>query len=69
MTGGAGSAGEPRMKAWPKVAIGDIFEVEKGKIGIKAASPGDFPLVTTGEKFSSHFEPHFSGDAVCIPLI
>ncbi len=69
MTGGARSAGELRMKAWPKVAIGDIFEVEKGKIGIKAASPGDFPLVTTGEKFSSHFEPHFSGDAVCIPLI
>jgi hypothetical protein len=34
-----------------------------------AATPGDFPLVTTGEVFASHFEPHFSGDAVCIPLI
>lgn len=57
------------MKAWPKVALGDLFTVEKGKIGIMAATPGEFPLVTTGEDFASHFEPHFSGDAVCIPLI
>ena len=57
------------MKAWPKVALGDLFHVEKGRVGIMAATPGDFPLVTTGEKFASHIEPHFSGDAVCIPLI
>lgn len=57
------------MKAWPKVALGDLFDVEKGKVGIMAATPGEFPLVTTGEDFASHFEPHFSGDAVCIPLI
>ncbi|WP_111805629.1 restriction endonuclease subunit S [Aeromonas allosaccharophila] len=66
---GALGSGEQQKKDWPKVAIGDLFKVERGKIGIKAASPGDFPLVTTGEKFASHFEPHFSGDAVCIPLI
>jgi len=57
------------MRAWPKVALGDLFDVEKGKIGIMAATPGEFPLVTTGENFASHFEPHFLGDAVCIPLI
>lgn len=57
------------MKAWPKVALGDLFLVEKGRVGIMAATPGDFPLVTTGEKVASHIEPHFSGDAVCIPLI
>lgn len=57
------------MKAWPKVALGDLFHVEKGRVGIMAATPGDFPLVTTGEEFASHIEPHFSGDAVCIPLI
>ena len=34
-----------------------------------AATPGAFPLVTTAEEFASHCEPHFSGDAVCIPLI
>lgn len=57
------------MKVWPKVALCDLFDVEKGKIGIMAATPGKFPLVTTGEDFTSHFEPHFTGDAVCIPLI
>jgi type I restriction enzyme S subunit len=57
------------MKAWPKVALGNLFHVEKGRVGIMAATRGDFPLVTTGEVFASHIEPHFSGDAVCIPLI
>ena len=57
------------MKAWPQISMGELFQVEKGKIGIMAATPGDFPLVTTGEEFLSHVEPHFFGDAVCIPLI
>lgn len=57
------------MNAWPKVVMGDLFDVEKGRIGIMAATPGEFPLVTTGEEFSTHFEPHFSGDTICIPLI
>ncbi|MBK8318537.1 MAG: restriction endonuclease subunit S [Betaproteobacteria bacterium] len=57
------------MKAWPKAFMGKLFQVEKGKIGIMAATPGNYPLVTTGEAFLSHIEPHFSGDAVCIPLI
>lgn len=57
------------MNVWPKVALGDLFDVQKGKIGIKAATPGTFRLVTTGAEFASHFEPHFAGDAVCIPLI
>jgi restriction endonuclease S subunit len=56
-------------KPWPKVALGDLFDVQKGKIGIKAATPGNFRLVTTGAEFASHFEPHFAGDAVCVPLI
>lgn len=54
---------------WPKVAMRDLFHIEKGKVGIMAATPGNFPLVTTGKVFASHIEPHFSGDAVCIPLI
>lgn len=57
------------MTVWPKVAMGDLFDVQKGKIGIMAATPGKYPLVTTSEDFTSHFEPHFAGDAVCIPLI
>lgn len=57
------------MTAWPKVEMGEIFDIAKGRIGIMAATPGRFPLVTTGDQFSSHVEPHFAGDAVCIPLI
>lgn len=57
------------MRRWPRVALGELFSLEKGRIGIQAATPGQFPLVTTAEQFSSHVEPHFSGDAVCIPLI
>ncbi|WGS84076.1 restriction endonuclease subunit S [Methylomonas sp. UP202] len=51
------------------VPLADLFRIEKGKIGIKAAIPGDFPLVTTGESYLSHSEAHFTGDAVCIPMI
>lgn len=57
------------MKAWPTSRLGELFRIEKGKIGIMAATPGGYPLVTTGPEFLTHFEPHFSGDAVCIPLI
>jgi hypothetical protein len=57
------------MRQWPKVAMSELFHLEKGKIGIKAATPGGFPLVTTGEQYLSHIEPHFSGDSICIPLI
>jgi len=57
------------MKLSPKATMGELFLLEKGRIGIMAATPGQFPLVTTGEQHLSHIEPHFSGDAVCIPLI
>lgn len=49
--------------------MSELFHIEKGRIGIKAAVPGKYPLVTTGEKFQSHEEAHFRGDAVCIPMI
>lgn len=57
------------MRQWPSQRLGDLFTVEKGRIGIKAATPGNYPLVTTGERHLSHSEAHFTGDAVCIPLI
>lgn len=49
--------------------MADLFSIEKGKVGIKAAVPGKHPLVTTAEHFLSHKEAHFSGDAVVIPMI
>ncbi len=57
------------MSRWPMVPMRDLFQITKGQIGIKAATPGDFPLVTTGESHLSHIEAHFSGDAVCIPMV
>jgi type I restriction enzyme, S subunit len=49
--------------------LGELFLVEKGRIGIRAATPGPFLLVTTGENHQTHVEPHYSGDAVCIPMV
>lgn len=51
------------------VKLGDVCFLEKGKVGIQAAIPGKYPLVTTGEERASHNECHFSGEAVCIPLV
>lgn len=49
--------------------LGDICTVEKGKVGIKKAISGDFPLVVTGEQRLSHNESHFQGCGVIIPLV
>lgn len=57
------------MTNWPSIPLAELFSIQKGKIGIKAATSGQFPLVTTGENHLSHDEAHFSGDAVCIPMI
>ena len=51
------------------VELGDICRVEKGQIGITKATPGGYPLVTTGEARKSHNEYQFDCEAVCIPLV
>ncbi len=51
------------------ITLGDIRFIEKGKVGIQAAVPGDYPLVTTGAERGSHNEYHFESEAVCIPLV
>lgn len=55
--------------SWRKVKLGDVCTIEKGKIGIMKAVPGDFPLVVLGEERRSHNEFHFDGKAVIIPLV
>lgn len=52
-----------------KIRLGEICKIEKGKIGIQAAIPGNYPLVTTAEERASHNDFHFEGEAVCIPLV
>lgn len=51
------------------VKIGDYCSALKGKIGIKKAVPGKYPLVTTAEERSSHIEYHFDKPSVIIPLV
>lgn len=54
---------------WKTKTLGDLCHIEKGKIGIQKATPGEFPLVVTAEERLSHNEFHFEGNAVIIPLV
>ena len=51
------------------VKIADYCSVIKGKIGIKKALKGKYPLVTTAEERLSHNEYHFDRPSVIIPLV
>lgn len=51
------------------VRIGDYCKVVKGKIGIKKAVEGEYPLVTTAEERLSHNEFHFDRPSVIIPVV
>ena len=55
--------------SWDIKTIGELCQIEKGKIGIRKATPGDFPLVVTAQERLSHNEYHFEGNAVVIPLV
>ena len=55
--------------SWNIVELGDLCTIEKGKVGIQKAIPGEFPLVVTAEDRLSHNEYHFEGNAVVIPLV
>ena len=49
--------------------IKDYCNVEKGKIGIKKAVLGKYPLVTTAAERLTHNEYHFDKPAVIIPVV
>ena len=36
--------------SWVKKTLGEICTIQKGKIGIKKATPGKYPLVVTAEE-------------------
>ena len=55
--------------SWVKKTLGVLCTIQKGKIGIKKATPGEYPLVVTAEERLSHNECHFEGNAVVIPLV
>jgi type I restriction enzyme S subunit len=50
-------------------SLGELCQIEKGKIGIQKAIPGKFPLVVTAEERLTCDEYHFEGNAVIIPLV
>lgn len=51
------------------IRLGEICNIEKGKIGIQQAVDGIYPLVVTGENRLSHNEAHFFGKGIIIPLV
>lgn len=51
------------------IRLGEICNIEKGKIGIQQAIDGIYPLVVTGENRLSHNEAHFFGKGIIIPLV
>lgn len=51
------------------IRLGDIANVEKGKIGIQKAIKGIYPLVVTSEERLSSNEYHFEGASVIVPLV
>jgi len=57
------------MPEMEMVRIGDYCYVIKGKIGIKKAVAGKYPLVTTAEDRLSHNEYHFEKPSVIIPVV
>ena len=57
------------MSEWKKVRIGDVCTIEKGATGIASATPGKYPMVTTGAERKTCANFQFDADAVCIPLV
>lgn len=49
--------------------LGEICVLEKGKVGIQKANPGEYPLVVTAENRLNCDEYQFDCNAVCIPLV
>jgi len=57
------------MKKYPKKTIGELCHIQKGETGIVSATPGEYPLVTTGKERKTSATYQFDTQAVCIPLV
>jgi len=57
------------MIEWKKIKIDKLCNVMKGITGLAKATPGQYPLVTTGHKIKTCNEYQFNTKAVCIPLV
>ncbi|GHV03837.1 hypothetical protein FACS189485_07930 [Spirochaetia bacterium] len=57
------------MSDWPMCSIGSLCDIVKGETGLASATPGEYPLVTTGAERKTANTWQFDTDAVCIPLV
>lgn len=53
----------------PLVHLGDIFNIEKGRVGAAQGDGGEYPLITSSEEYRRHSQWDFDGEAICIPLV
>ncbi|GHV78729.1 hypothetical protein AGMMS49944_05200 [Spirochaetia bacterium] len=57
------------MSDWPMCSIGSLCDIVKGETGLASATPGEYPLVTTGAERKKANTWQFDTEAVCIPLV
>lgn len=49
--------------------LGDVCEIQKGKVAITKAVEGKYPLITTAEERGTHNEWHFELPSVMVPMV
>ncbi|MCK5230270.1 MAG: restriction endonuclease subunit S [Desulfobulbaceae bacterium] len=54
------------MSKWRKVRVGDVCDLIKGETGIAKATPGKYPLVSTGAGRKTCNTYQLNAKAVCI---
>jgi type I restriction enzyme S subunit len=57
------------MSEWQKARIADVCTIEKGTTGLASATPGKYPMVTTGADRKTCADYQFDTEAACIPLV
>jgi type I restriction enzyme S subunit len=57
------------MSDWQMRSIGSLCDIVKGETGLASATPGEYPLVTTGVERKTTNTWQFDTEAVCIPLV
>lgn len=56
-------------ETWNKATIGELCQMVKGKAPIMKTKPGEYPLVTMGEKHKTADKYELDTEAVCVPMI
>jgi type I restriction enzyme M protein len=54
---------------FPTSSLGELCELQKGKISATKVVPGPYPFITTADRSYTSDRFDFEGEAVCIPLV